>query len=393
MHVPVPLRITAALSWRLIVVGIVLWAFVSAFSTLAPILLPMIIALLIAAPLERVVTRLKRHGVPRGLGAIIAILLLLGSFAALSVAAGSALISGFDSLRKQAERGFEEFLDWLSTGPLNLDRTQIDEGIEGVTQTAQDNAWGLASGALSVTGTLGALVAGVIISLIALFFFLRDGRQMWLWVAGLLPGDDTTHNVDRAGIRAWNTLRRYTQTSVFVAFVDAVGIGGVAWLLGVPLALPIAILTFVTAFIPLIGATIAGLVAVMIALVDGGWTTALLMLAGIFVVQQIEGNILYPWLFGKAASIHPFVILTTISAGTLLAGLVGAVLAVPILATLYTFFTGLREEYGPEEEAADTKPITTQIPILAKRGKTALKSARARMTRTGENPVKRGKAD
>jgi predicted PurR-regulated permease PerM len=174
-----------------------------------------------------------------------------------------------------------------------------------VVQQAQDNAWGLASGALSVTGVVGGLVAGVIIALLSLFFFLRDGRVIWSWIADLVPGEEASARVDRAGMGAWRMLRKYTQTSVFVAFVDAVGIGAVAWILGVPLAFPIAILTFVTSFIPLVGAGIAGVVATLIALVDGGWTTAAFMLAGVLLVQQIEGNVLYPWLFGKAVSIHP----------------------------------------------------------------------------------------
>jgi predicted PurR-regulated permease PerM len=383
-NVPYSLRVMAAWAWRLIVVGIIVMAFATSFSTLAPILLPMVIALLIAAPLERLVSLMATRGVPRGLGAIMSILLVIGVFAGLSVAAGTAIINGFEQLRIAAVDGFEELLAWLSEGPLNLSREQLDEGIADVSDAARENAWGLASGALSVTGAVGGLVAGVIIAMLALFFFLRDGRTMWLWIAGLLP-EPTSQRVDRAGVRAWTTLRHYTQTSAFVAFVDAVGIGLVAWVLGVPLALPIAILTFVTAFIPLFGATIAGLVAVLIALVDGGWTTALLMLAGILIVQQIEGNVLYPWLFGKAASIHPFVILITISAGTLTAGLVGAVIAVPILAFAYTFATGLRSEYTPDDDEEDP-PITSQIPVLARKGATALHNV---MHKTGEIRVHR----
>jgi predicted PurR-regulated permease PerM len=255
---------------------------------------------------------------------------------------------------------------------LDLSRTQVNEAVDNVVTTARENAWGLASGALSVTGAVGGLFAGLVISIIALFFFLRDGRTMWMWIANLLPGEKTTHRVDRAGLRAWGTLRRYAQTVIVVALVNAVGIGGVAWILGVPLVIPIAIFVFLTAFIPLLGATLAGVVAVLIALVDGGPTTAALMLVGVLVVQQLEGNVLYPWLFGKAASIHPFVILLTISAGTLTAGLVGAVIAIPILAFIYTFFVNLKDSAEEEEE---DKPITAQIPVMARRGREAIRDA------------------
>lgn len=384
-RVPMGLRVSAAWGWRLIVVGIVLMAFGSVFSRLAPILLPMIIALLICAPLERVVTRLRSWGLPRSGGAALTILTLVGVVVGLSVASGAAILNSAGQLRDRAIAGFDEVVEWLATGPLNLSREQLDSGIAEATTAVRGNAWGLASGALSVTGAVGGLVAGVVIALIALFFFLRDGRSIWTWFVGFMPKDGTQERVDRAGQRAWRTLQRYTQTSVFVAFVDAVGIGLVAWALGVPLALPIAVLTFLTAFIPLFGATIAGLVAVLIALVDGGWTTALLMLAGIVVVQQIEGNVLYPWLFGKASSIHPFAILLTISAGTLTAGLVGAVIAVPILAFSYTFAKSLKAQAVEEEEDV---PITSQIPILAKKSTNAIKAA---LTRTGSIRVRKKK--
>lgn len=376
-HVPMSLRIASAWSWRLIVVAIVVSALVMSFSTLAPVLLPMVIALLIAAPLERFVTFLHRYKIPRSLGAVIAILLLIGFVLGMSTAAGAAVIAGFEELRVRALDGINQVINWLAEGPLDLSRTQLNEGIDNVVTTARENAWGLASGALSVTGAVGGLFAGLVISIIALFFFLRDGRKMWVWVANLLPGEKTTHRVDHAGTRAWTTLRRYAQTVIVVALVNAVGIGGVAWLLGVPLVIPIAIFVFLTAFIPLLGATLAGVVAVLIALVDGGLTTAAFMLAGVLVVQQVEGNVLYPWLFGKAASIHPFAILVTISAGTLTAGLVGAVIAVPILAFLYTFAVNLKD---PEAEADEDKPITEQIPVMARKSRDAIRGAMHRST-------------
>jgi predicted PurR-regulated permease PerM len=390
-HVPYSLRVAAAWAWRLIVVGVIVIALANAFSTLSAILLPMVIALLIAAPLERLVTQLEKFHVPRGLGAIIAILGLVGVFVGLSVAAGASIASGFEQLRQGAIAGFEQLLEWLTTGPLELSREQLDNGIDNVVQQAQDNAWGLASGALSVTGVVGGLVAGVIIALLSLFFFLRDGRVIWSWIADLVPGEEASARVDRAGMGAWRMLRKYTQTSVFVAFVDAVGIGAVAWILGVPLAFPIAILTFVTSFIPLVGAGIAGVVATLIALVDGGWTTAAFMLAGVLLVQQIEGNVLYPWLFGKAVSIHPFAILLTISAGTLTAGLVGTVIAVPILAFGYTFVRGLRDEQL-RALADDDSPPPSSKSAVEKRGRHASARATGRSTRTKTRKSARGAA-
>ncbi|GMA34983.1 AI-2E family transporter [Demequina litorisediminis] len=165
--------------------------------------------------------------------------------------------------------------------------------MEQVQGWATDNASGIASGALGAASTIGGVAASAVIALFALFFFLRDGRKLWLWSARLVPGDNS-ERVDRAGIHAWNTLRRYTQTTVFVAFVDAVGIGLAAWLLGVPLALPIAILVFLFSFIPMFGATLSGAIASLVALVDGGPTTALLMLGAVLLVQQARGQCALP---------------------------------------------------------------------------------------------------
>lgn len=380
-RLPVALRVAAAYSWRLILVGIVLYVIFVGFTTLAALTVPIVIAMIIAAPMERLVTRMQRWHIPRGAGAALSIVALILVVLGLLVGASSSIVAGFGDLQEAAVEGFNTFVEWLVSGPLHISQEQIDEYIANIRTLVEDNAWGLASGALSVGSTVGGLFAGTLIALITLFFFLRDGRTMWLWTARLIPGADL-ERVDRAGLHAWNTLRGYTQTTVFVAFVDAVGIGIAAWIIGVPLAFPLAILVFLFSFIPLFGATLSGIIATMVALVDGGLTSALFMLGAVLLVQQLEGNVLYPWLFGKAASIHPLAILLTVSAGTLLLGLVGAVIAVPILATGYAFTRGLRDEYRPGDE--EDPPITAQVPVLAERSKVAIRRARERMSRTGE---------
>ncbi len=372
--IPLGLRVAAGYSWRIVIVGVVVLALATGFATLAPVLLPLVIAVLIAAPLSRTVNRLERWGLRRSAGSAIVILALLTITITLATLAGSSLVAGFGELRDAAINGFHEFVDWLVNGPLGVSRERLDGIVESVTSTIQDNAWGVASGALSFTGTIGAVFAGVVIALLALFFFLRDGRAMWLWGINHLPGE-RHESIDRAGLNSWRTLRRYTQTSAFVALVDAVGIGLAAWILGVPLALPIAVMVFLFSFIPIFGATISGLVAVLVALFDGGWVKALLMLAAVLVVQQVEGNVLYPWLFGRAASLHPMVILLSVAAGTLLAGLVGAVIAVPLVAFTTAFVTALRNQ---SFEVADPPTITAQIPVIREKSRRLLRRARHR---------------
>lgn len=387
-HVPMALRVTAAWSWRVVVIGIVGIALFTAFLNLSQLMVPLIIALLIAAPLERFVSRLARHGFPRSAGAALTILAGLLIITALVALAGTSIVAGFDDLKDAAVSGFNTFIDWLSSGPLHVGSDKIDQGVNNLTGLLQDNAMGVASSAFGVTTAIGGLVAGSIIALLALFFFLRDGRIMWVWAVNHMPVEDRGR-VDRAGLNAWHTLARFTQTSAFVAFVDAVGIGLGAWIIGVPLALPIAILVFLFSFIPLFGATISGAVAVLVALFDGGWKTALVMVAVVLVVQQIEGNVLYPWLFGKAASIHPMVILLTVSAGTLILGLVGAVVAVPLLAFATAFVTGYRKEFNPERE---DPPISSAIPIIADKSRSALRTARERISHTTEIRVRKNRS-
>jgi len=384
-HVPLPLRISAAWAWRLVVVGIVGIALFTAFLNLASLFVPLIVALLIAAPLERFVTRLERAHIPRGLGSALTILFGVVIVLALITLAGTSIVSGFDDLREAAINGFNTFIDWLSDGPLHVSSAQIDEAVTHLSGMLQDNALGVASSAVGVTSAIGGLLAGTIIALLALFFFMRDGRSMWMWAVSIMPVDDKDR-VDRAGLNAWHTLARYTKTSAFVAFVDAVGIGVSAWIIGVPLALPIGILVFLFSFIPLFGATISGAVAVLVALFDGGWKTALIMLLMVLIVQQLEGNVLYPWLFGKAASIHPIVILLTVSAGTLILGLVGAVVAVPILAFSTAFVTGFRKDFNPETE---DPPISSTIPVIAGKSRVAFRKARETISHTTEIRVRK----
>ncbi|MGC4174537.1 AI-2E family transporter [Demequina sp.] len=358
--IPYGFVLTAAWAWRLIAIGIVALAALSLFATLSTILMPMIIALIIAAPLEHLVTRMEKHHIPRGAGAAIVILTLVVLVLGLLVAAGGTIAAGFEDLRVQAVEGFNTFLDWLVKGPFHVDPTQITEWQQKAQDFLTKNWLGVANGALSVTGTIGAVFAGAVIALLSLFFFLKDGRLMWLWGVKHTTGDNADR-VDNAGTAAWGTLGRYARTSAFVAMIDAVGIGIGAWILGLPLVIPIAILVFLFSFVPMFGAAISGAIAVLIALVDGDWVKALIMLGIVILVQQLEGSILYPLMFGKAASLHPMVILLSVSAGTLLAGFIGAVIAVPFISFITTFITKLRDPDAPapgeEEEDGESLAI------------------------------------
>jgi predicted PurR-regulated permease PerM len=359
-QVPVPLEVGAQWAWRLIVIGIVAIALMSMIATFSALLVPLAVALLIAAPLERIVGKLHRKGWSRGLAALTILLGLIVTVLGLLAAAGREFVSSYDDLKVQARDGLDRIIGWLASSPLNVDPAKAQDYIDHIGDTISANRGGLVSGALSVTATVGALAAGALIALICLFFFLRDGRRLWIPIVRLFP-KAARDDLDRAGTAAWSTLAAFTKTSVFVALIDAVGIGLGAWILGLPLALPIGILVFLGSFIPSFGSLITGLMATLIALVDGGVGTALIMLGIVMVVQQVEGNVLYPWLFGKEASIHPLAIILALSVGTIVAGIPGALLAVPALAVAKAFYAELRDE--PEDNSDDGLDVTRAIRV------------------------------
>ena len=229
------------------------------------------------------------------------------------------------------------------TGPLGLSERQIDDAINSAEASLRDNQSTLTSGAIGAAATVGHIVTGLLIALFTMFFFIKDGRQIFGWAVRLFPAG-ARDRVNGAGERAWLTLVSYVRATLAVAFVDAVGIGVGAAVLGVPLALPLGVIVFLGAFVPIIGATVSGLVAVLVALVAKGPVTALILLGIVLLVQQVEGHVLQPLLLGRAVSVHPLAVVLAIATGVLLAGIVGALVAVPFVAVANTIATYLSRE-------------------------------------------------
>jgi predicted PurR-regulated permease PerM len=224
---------------------------------------------------------------------------------------------------------------WLAQGPLNLSQSELNTVLDRMRQAVTDNQGTLTSGALSTATTLGELITGFFLVLFSLFFFLRDGGQIWSFVCRLLPRDARVPTA-RAGHYSWHTLVSYVHATVLVAFVDAVGIGIGLAVMRIPLALPLAALVFLGAFIPVVGATVTGAVAVLVALVTQGPVSALIILAVVIGVQQLEGHVLQPLIMGRAVALHPLAVILAIAIGIVVAGIVGGLVAVPVLAVLNT---------------------------------------------------------
>jgi len=356
---PPGVRVAGAWAWRLILFAAAAYVLLRLVGMLRIVVIPVAVALLLAAMFQPVVAALRRRGMNRSVAA--ALVLVSGL---LVVIGGLGLIvqtfvSQFDDLSAQVREGLDEVQSWLARGPLHISQTQINEGIDNLQQRLTDNQGMLTSGALSTATTVGEVVAGFFLVLFTLFFFLRDGDRIWRFICGLLPRPARVP-VARAGHYSWHTLVSYVHATVLVAFVDAVGIGIGLAVLRIPLALPLAALVFLTSFIPVVGATLSGAVAVLVALVTQGPVSALILLAIVIGVQQLEGHVLQPLIMGRAVALHPLAVILAIATGIVTAGIVGGLVAVPLLAVGNTAVRYLvahpTGEPTPDHTAPGTEP-------------------------------------
>ncbi|MEQ4306098.1 AI-2E family transporter [Plantactinospora sp. B6F1] len=333
--IPRGVRIAGAWAWRLILFVAAAYLLIRVIAILHIVVIPVAVALLLAALFEPAVRVLRNRGINRSLaaGAV-----LVGGLAAVSGGLGlivGTVISQFDDLSTQVRDGVNEVQTWLAGGPLHISQAQLTGWFEGLQQQISENQGAITSGAVSTATTVGEVVAGFFLVLFTLFFFLRDGAQIWQFVCRLLP-HPARIPVARAGHYSWHTLGSYVRATVLVAFVDAVGIGIGLAVLRVPLALPLAALVFLGAFIPVIGATLSGTVAILVALVTQGPVTALIVLGVVIGVQQLEGHVLQPLTMGRAVALHPLAVILAIATGLVVAGIIGALVAVPLLAVANT---------------------------------------------------------
>ncbi|QZY28541.1 AI-2E family transporter [Nocardioides coralli] len=332
-QVPYGVDLAASWAWRFLVIAgaayIVLWL----LAYFAVITVPLAVALLAAALSSPAVRRLSRWGVPSGLGSLVVVLVGLGSVGLLLTFVGQQVAVGAADLADSVADGIGRISTWLQTGPLQASESQINETLQGMQEaiTASTEEGGVLTRTLEVGTAVGHVVAGFFIVLFATYFFLADGERIWSWVVRLAPRA-ARERVDTSGRVAWGSLTKFVRATVLVAAVDAAGVMIVAAVLGVPFVLAIGVLVFLGAFVPMVGATIAGAVAVLVALVDQGPITALLMLGGVILVQQIEGHVLQPFLMGRFVSIHPLGVILAIGCGVLVAGIAGALIAVPLVA-------------------------------------------------------------
>ncbi|WP_328887329.1 AI-2E family transporter [Streptomyces sp. NBC_00316] len=344
--IPWGMRVAAEAGWRLLVLAGTLWVLMRIISAVQLVVLAFVAALLVTAMLQPTVTRLRRHGLPRGLATAVTAILgfvimgLVGWFVVWQV------MDNLDTLSDKVRDGIDELKRWLLDSPFHVTEQQINDVAKNLSDTIGTNTEEITSAGLQGVTVMVEVLTGILLAMFSTLFLLYDGKRIWQWVLKLVPAQ-ARPGVAGAGPRAWRTLTAYVRGTVLVALIDAIFIGLGIWFLDVPMAVPLAVFIFLFAFIPLVGAVVSGALAVVVALVTEGVFTALMVLVVVLAVQQIEGHVLQPFILGRAVRVHPLAVVLSVAAGGMVAGIGGAVVAVPLVAVTNTVVGYLRA-YGQE---------------------------------------------
>ncbi|NNN35185.1 AI-2E family transporter [Streptomyces sp. S3(2020)] len=345
--VPWGMRVAAEAGWRLLVLAGTVWVLMRVISAVQLVVLAFVAALLITALLQPTVSWLRRYGVPRGLATALTAILgfvvmgLIGWFVTWQV------MENIDNVSDQVQDGIDELRNWLLNSPFHVTDKQINDIAENLREAVGANTDQITSAGLEGVTVVVEALTGILLAAFSTLFLLYDGKRIWEWTLKLVPAA-ARPGVAGAGPRAWRTLTAYVRGTVIVALIDAIFIGLGIYFLGVPMAVPLAVFIFLFAFIPLVGAVVSGALAVVVALVTQGVFTAVMSLAVVLAVQQIEGHILQPFILGRAVRVHPLAVVLSVAAGGMVAGIGGAVVAVPLVAVTNTVVGYLRS-YSREQ--------------------------------------------
>lgn len=358
--VPAGIRIAGAWAWPVIGVLILVAALVYLVILLHVVVVPVLVAVLVTGLIDPAKHALVRHGWPKGLAVAAVFLGLLVLLAALITLVVLTIRSGFGDLQQQTIRAYGSFLDFLRTSPFGVSSRDVTNAVESATKWLQDNASTVLTGALTAGSTLGDVAVGLLLTLFLTLFFTIDGAGIWRWCVRLAPRR-ARRAIDGGARAAWVSIGHYVRIQIVVALIDAVGIGLVAFFLGLPLVVPIAVLVFLAAFIPFLGAVVTGALAVLVALVYAGPVAAIVMLAGVIGVNQLESHVLQPLLMGSAVRLHPVAVVLAVGSGSIIAGIGGAVFAVPFVAAAnsavkYVASGAWRDDPPPPTEPVPDEP-------------------------------------
>ncbi|MFW0185143.1 AI-2E family transporter [Rothia sp. CCM 9418] len=383
-YIPFALRTAAAWSWRLLIVLFALACLHWVAAKISIIIVSIAVAVLLAALISPAVFFLRKYGLRRGYATAIVELGFIAVVVGLLTLVGQQITSGFSSLSDEIVQGYHTVLGMIDQSPLTLDLKEIDSHFSEFTQFIKNNSGSILSGVASLGSTAADIGTGTALVLFTLIFFLLEGERIWIFLVGLFPVT-AREAVNGAGRRGWRSLVSYVHVQVFVAFVDALGIGLAAFFLGVPLAIPLGVLVFLGSFIPIVGALVTGAIAVLLALVANGWFNALIMLLMVLLVQQIESHILQPLVMGKAVSLHPLAVIFAVASGTILYGPLGALFSVPVLAVMNTIVRYLARREWEKDPEIRTKEFLYEHEIARKKRKAVADKVKERLERLKEH--------
>ena len=351
-------RVAAAWIWRLLLIGLGIYVLGDIFGRVELVALSFVIALFLTAilhPLERRIATVVRR--PRSLSALLALLIGLAVLAGIGYFVGWQISTHAQELGNQITAFVTEVEKWLHTGPLHLKSSDIDKIGKNITDTIKSHQSELISGVITTVRTVVEFLTAVLLILLSTFFLLRDGDQVWNWVLRLLPRA-AQDRVDAAGRVGWHSFGGYWRGQLIIALFHGVTITILLFILRVPLAGALGVLIFLGSFIPLVGLTVAGALCVAVTILEHGVTAGIVVAVAIVVLVQVEGHVLQPWIMSRSVEVHPLAIALTVIAGTTLAGIVGALLAVPLVAFLNSTIVALRRPPAvPVVEAQHGEPI------------------------------------
>lgn len=359
--IPRGLRLTTAYAWRLLVIaaaaGVAVWLVIQ----LKLLVIPLLVGILVTALLWPAFSWMLRRRFPRWIA------IVLAATGAIAVVGGLLWLVVWQISREWGRvqtrtiAAVDQLRAYLIDGPLHLTEQQIDNALAQAWVFLQEQAELLWSGALAIGTTVGHFAAGAVLALFIILCLLADGAGIWRWTTRLFP-KKARPAVDGAGRAGWVTVVNYARTQLLVATIDAVGIGLGAFLLGVPLAIPVAVLVFLGAFVPIVGAVVTGALAVFLALVYNGPWIAFWMLVVVLGVQQLEGHVLQPILMGSAVKVHPLAVVLVVAGGAMIAGIPGALFAVPIAAFVNVVAVYLAERAWETGEKPHGDIIWSTVP-------------------------------
>jgi predicted PurR-regulated permease PerM len=349
-------RVAAAWTWRLLVVGLGLYEFARMFLRIELVAFSFVIALFLTAVLHPLEVRLRSWlPGPKSLPAALALLIGVAALVGIGWFVTWQIATHSQQLGNQITDFVQKARDWLRTGPLHLKSSDLDKLTKNITDTVQRNQGKLISGAIATVRTVAEALGALLLILLSTFFLLRDGDPIWRWTLRLFPRQ-AQRRLDRAGRTGWHTLGGYMRGQVLIALFHGVSVMIVLFVLQVPLAAALGVLIFLGSFVPLIGLTVTGALCTAVALLEHGVTAAIVVAASIIILVQLEAHLLQPLIMSRSVEVHPLAIALSVLTGTILAGIVGALLAVPLVAFLNSTIHALREETLPAKALVSDPP-------------------------------------